>query len=66
MGLEDRHAAQARRRPLSDGPEPMVAGDDTEGRAPICAACGVTALPSETGEGFVCEHPDCPAYGDPV
>lgn len=40
--------------------------DDEEGRAPICASCGVTKLPSEVGEGFVCENPDCPAYGDRV
>jgi len=41
-------------------------GDASEDRAPICASCGVTALPSETGEGFVCENPDCPVYGDAV
>ena len=44
----------------------MADGGDEEDRAPICAACGVTALPSEVGEGFVCENADCPAYGDPV
>ncbi len=28
--------------------------------APICAACGVTALPSENvPDAFVCENPDC-------
>ena len=42
----------------------MTGGDGD--RAPICPACGVTALPSETGEGFVCENPDCSAYGEPV
>lgn len=40
------------------------------GRAPICASCGVTALPAETSNvidsGFICENPDCDAYGDPV
>ncbi|HEX3796430.1 MAG TPA: hypothetical protein VHV57_18190 [Acidimicrobiales bacterium] len=39
-------------------------------RAPICPFCGVTALPSETSRGidteFVCENPDCSAFGDPV
>ena len=40
--------------------------DDDEDRAPICRGCGVTALPSEVGEDFVCENPDCPAYGEPV
>lgn len=41
-------------------------GDEEEGRAPICSSCGVTALPSETGDGFVCENPDCAAYGETV
>jgi len=44
----------------------MAADADEEGRAPICASCGVTALPSEASDGFVCENPDCPAYGEPV
>lgn len=39
-------------------------------RAPICGACGVTALPAEDGHvfdaSFVCENPDCPAYGEQV
>lgn len=39
---------------------------DEDDRAPICGSCGVTALPAETGSGFVCENPDCPAYGDDV
>lgn len=39
---------------------------DEEGRAPICSSCGVTTLPSERGDGFVCENPDCVAYGDDV
>ena len=51
---------------MSDWSEQMEDGDHTEGRAPICAACGVTALPSESGDWFVCEHPDCPAYGEPI
>ena len=33
--------------------------------APICPTCGVTALPGEAGN-FVCENPDCPAFGEPV
>jgi hypothetical protein len=37
------------------------------GRAPICPFCGVTALPAESvssdGE-FVCENPDCEAFGE--
>lgn len=43
-----------------------MAADDEEGRAPICPSCGVTALPSERDQGFVCENPDCPAYGDEI
>ncbi len=39
-------------------------------RAPICPFCGVTALPAETANvlepSFVCENPDCDAYGDQV
>jgi hypothetical protein len=42
--------------------------EDAEGdRAPICPFCGVTALPSERADGdFVCENPDCAAYGDVI
>jgi hypothetical protein len=45
--------------------------DDAEiGRAPICPSCGVTALPAETSDvidsGFVCENPDCDAFGEAV
>jgi hypothetical protein len=48
-----------------------VTWDDAEvDRAPICPACGVTALAAEAGRGravrFVCENPDCEAYGDEV
>ena len=40
--------------------------DDRDGNeAPICPSCGVTALPDERG-GFVCEHPDCDAFGEPL
>ena len=45
-------------------------GADEEDRAPICPACGVTALPRETSNvldaTFVCENPDCEAFGDEV
>jgi len=45
-------------------------GDDDEGRAPICPSCGVTALPAELSNvldsGFVCENPDCDAFGERV
>lgn len=46
------------------------ADDADDGRAPICPACGVTALPAELSNvidaGFLCENPDCDAFGDPV
>ena len=38
-------------------------------RAPICPYCGVTALASESPSAagaFVCENPDCEAFGDEV
>jgi hypothetical protein len=49
----------------------MSEGDNADvGRAPICPSCGVTALPAETSNvidsGFVCENPDCDAFGDAV
>ena len=49
----------------------MSEGDDFDiERAPICPSCGVTALPAETSNvidsGFVCENPDCDAFGDAV
>jgi hypothetical protein len=44
--------------------------DDREDRAPICPACGVTALPGDTANvidvRFVCENPDCEAFGEVV
>jgi hypothetical protein len=41
--------------------------EDDEDRAPICGACGVTALVADSPTaGFVCENPDCEAYGEPV
>ncbi len=43
--------------------EAVADDDDDRAPAPICPTCGVTALPSEVGDGFVCENPDCEAYG---
>jgi hypothetical protein len=45
--------------------------DDVDvGRAPICPYCGVTALPGEPANvidvRFVCDHPDCEAFGQVV
>lgn len=46
--------------------------EDTDASgAPICPSCGVTALPAErvNGDdeaGFVCENPDCEAFGDVI
>jgi len=44
--------------------------DEREDRAPICPACGVTALPGDTANvidvRFVCENPDCEAFGEVV
>lgn len=41
-----------------------------EDRAPICAACGVTALPASprhvVDPAFVCDNPDCEVYGEIV
>lgn len=41
-----------------------------EGRAPICPACGVTALPAETANvsdpSFICDNADCDAFGTDV
>ena len=49
----------------------MSSWDDAEvDRAPICASCGVTALPAEPSNvidsRFVCENADCEAYGEVV
>lgn len=42
-------------------------GDD---QAPICPACGVTALPASPSHvldpDFVCDNPDCDAYGEVI
>jgi hypothetical protein len=46
-----------------------VTGFD-EVQAPICPYCGVTALPAESDHPFdprfVCENPDCDAFGEVV
>jgi hypothetical protein len=49
----------------------MSSWEDAEvDRAPICPSCGVTALAAEPANvidsGFVCENPDCDAYGEAV
>jgi hypothetical protein len=45
-------------------------GDADVDRAPICPDCGVTALAGESSTDFdtdfVCENPDCEAFGDSV
>jgi hypothetical protein len=45
-------------------------GDRDAQRAPICPSCGVTALPADPANvidtAFVCENPDCDAFGDRV
>lgn len=44
--------------------------DPGVGRAPICGACGVTALPAHGSNvidtTFVCDNEGCEAYGDPI
>lgn len=44
--------------------------DDDVDRAPICPACGVTALPAHRSNvidsHFVCDNEDCEAFGEPV
>ena len=44
--------------------------DADVGRAPICPDCGVTALPGATANvidtAFICENPDCDAFGETV
>jgi hypothetical protein len=50
--------------------EAGAAGEADVERAPICPPCGVTALPADTANvidaRFVCENPDCEAFGDEV
>ncbi len=44
--------------------------DEGVDRAPICPACGVTALPAHGSNvidsSFVCDNEDCDAFGEPV
>jgi hypothetical protein len=44
--------------------------ESDEQRAPICPYCGVTALPADTANvvdtRFMCENPDCEAFGEEV
>jgi len=53
-----------------DGREPSSASGDGSDRAPICPSCGVTALPADPAyvvdTRFVCENPDCEAFGEEV
>ena len=40
-----------------------------EGNAPICSACGVTALPGSAvgvAADFACDNADCAAFGERV
>ena len=41
-----------------------------EDRAPLCPWCGVTALPADASNvvdtEFMCENPDCEAFGELV
>lgn len=45
-----------------------VLNNDVDGRAPICPHCGVTALAADASHvvdtRFVCENPDCDAFGE--
>ena len=68
-GRAHRPRVRARRghhRTMSDGWDE----DEREDRAPICPACGVTALPGDTANvidvRFVCENPDCEGFGEVV
>jgi hypothetical protein len=58
-----------RYRPLTVRRESNGDEDDV-GRAPICPYCGVTALPAETASvidsGYLCDNPDCDAFGDNI
>ena len=54
---------------MPDPRRPPIDPRHHERRAPICVACGVTALPDETpgpDGGFRCENPDCERFGDEV
>jgi hypothetical protein len=49
---------------------PNDAADPDEERAPICPYSGVTALPADPRHvidtRFVCENPDCEAFGESI
>ena len=42
----------------------------SDDRAPLCPWCGVTALPADASHvvetEFMCENPDCEAFGELV
>ena len=43
--------------------------DETDDRdvSPICATCGVSALPPEVpGGSSMCENPNCSEFGEPM
>lgn len=46
--------------------DPESDPDDVFGEdSPICAACGVSALPPEApGEPSMCENPNCSTFGE--
>jgi len=47
--------------------ESMFDDFDDGDTSPICAFCGVSALPPETpGEQPMCENADCGAFGEPI
>ena len=54
---------------MTDWDDPEGDGADVD-RAPICPACGVTALPGELAHvldtPFVCANPDCESEGEVV
>lgn len=48
-----------------DWDDPVASDED---RAPLCQWCGVTALPADASNvvdtEFMCENPDCEAFGE--
>lgn len=62
-----RSAARYRAPVMSDADWQQLAR--AQGRAPICVACGVTALPGSAvgaDADFVCDNADCEAFGERV
>jgi hypothetical protein len=58
---------QTKRRNGSDTDAMNDLWDETDDGdvSPICAACGVSALPPEaSGEPSMCENPNCSAFGE--